>query len=65
LKYLVYRFDDKEKQDLSDANNIIALTKGSVFIDKDGGKNYRYVVTALDRLWNESEKSNTVELVAP
>lgn len=65
LKYLVYRFGANEKQDLSNAEHIIALTRNTAFIDKDGNKHYKYVVTALDRLWNESEKSNTAELVTP
>lgn len=62
IKYLVYRFGPDEKINLASAENIIALTQASSFIDKDGGKNYKYVVTALDRLWNESEKSNVVSL---
>lgn len=60
LKYLVYRFDAEEKVNLNNPENIIALTQASSFTDKETGKNYRYVVTALDRLWNESEKSNMV-----
>lgn len=62
LKYLVYRFDEQEKINLANADNIIALTKNKTFLDTDGSKNSRYVVTALDRLWNESEQSNTVIL---
>jgi uncharacterized lipoprotein YddW (UPF0748 family) len=60
LKYLVYRFESEEKINLNSAENIIALTQASSYVDKDGGKNYKYVVTALDRTWNESEKSNVV-----
>lgn len=60
LKYLVYRFDEQEKTDLSQTSHILVLTRSKSFIDKDanGTKRYRYVVTALDRLWNESDPSN-------
>ncbi len=58
LKYLVYRFDQNEKIDISDSRKIIALTQNRFFTDKDGNKNYKYVITTLDRLWNESEISN-------
>jgi len=61
LKYLVYRFGADEKINLGNADKIIALTSSKKFMDAEGGKNdYRYVVTALDRLWNESEQSNIV-----
>ena len=61
LKYLVYRFGADEKINLANADKIIALTSSKKFMDAEGGKNnFRYVVTALDRLWNESEQSNIV-----
>ncbi len=65
LKFLVYRFGQNEKTDFNNAANIIALTRGNNFFDKEGNKGYKYVVTALDRLWNESEKSNVAELATP
>jgi uncharacterized lipoprotein YddW (UPF0748 family) len=58
LKYLVYRFGADEKISLGNSENIIALTQANTFIDREGNKSYKYIVTALDRLWNESEKSN-------
>jgi len=64
-RYLVYRFDEDEKIDLSDAGQIIALTRNNSFLDKEGGRNFRYVVTALDRLWNESTPSNTATAATP
>ncbi len=60
LKYLVYRFEQNEKVDLTDARNIIALTQNKLFLDREGHKNYKYMVTSLDRLWNESEPSNII-----
>lgn len=59
LRYLVYRFDEDEKIDLERAENIISLTQSTSVLDQEGNERYKYVVTALDRLWNESEKSNT------
>ncbi len=60
LRYLVYRFEQHEKTDLTNSSKILALTRSKSFTDKDYDptKSYRYVVTALDRLWNESEPSN-------
>lgn len=60
IRYAVYRFSTKEQIDLSDAAKIIMLTHETGYIDTDykPGSGYRYVVTALDRLWNESGPSN-------
>lgn len=58
LKYLVYRFDKKELPNFNNAENIIALTQRNIFVDDSPNfKNYKYYVTALDRLWNESKPS--------
>jgi len=65
LKYLVYRFDRNEPADLSNASRIIALTQLTSFTDREGSRNYKYVVTALDRTWNESAPSNAVFLTTP
>jgi uncharacterized lipoprotein YddW (UPF0748 family) len=61
-KYLVYRFAAGEKVDLEDPGHILVLTQHASFLDKDyqTQKKYRYVITALDRLWNESPPSNIV-----
>jgi uncharacterized lipoprotein YddW (UPF0748 family) len=59
-KYLVYRFAPGAKIDLENADNIMALTQANSFLDRDNSKQYQYVITALDRVWNESEKSNIV-----
>lgn len=54
-KYVVYRFEKKEKIDISDASHIVAITTSSWYkLPYENGKNkYIYVVTALNRLDNE------------
>ncbi len=61
VKYVVYRFSAAEDVDLSDASKILAVTPDTFYkIDctkisaKD--RNFIYVVTALDRMNNESKK---------
>ena len=56
-RYVVYRFADKEKINLDDASHIIAVTPNTFFKlpYKDGRQKFTYVVTALDRLHNESK----------
>ena len=57
VQYVVYRFDNKEKIDLEDPSHIVAITRDT-FISlpyEDGKTRYQYVVTALDRLHNESK----------
>lgn len=55
--YAVYRFAKGEKVDLNQADNIVAITPQTLLkLPFDGGKQkYTYVVTALDRLQNESK----------
>ncbi|MBQ8672513.1 MAG: family 10 glycosylhydrolase [Bacteroides sp.] len=56
VQYVVYRFDAKEKVNLEDPSHIVAITRNTFYKlpYKDGKTKYRYVVTALDRLHNES-----------
>jgi hypothetical protein len=56
VRYVVYRFDKGEKVDLEDASHIVTITADNYYkLPYDDGKSsYRYVVTALDRLHNES-----------
>lgn len=62
LKFLVYRFKKGERIDLGNARKILTITKASQFIDHTAGnEKYTYLVTALDRTWNESVPSNMVE----
>ena len=57
VQYVVYRFDGKEKVNIDDASHIVAITRNNFYkLPYDDGKTkYRYVVTALDRLHNESK----------
>ena len=57
VQYVVYRFGDKEKVNIDDASHIVAVTRNNFYElpYKDGKNKYRYVVTALDRLHNESK----------
>lgn len=62
ISYAVYRFLKEETIDLEKSNHIIAVQKGNKFLFKNAShkKNELFVVTALDRLWNESKASNIV-----
>lgn len=62
ITYAVYRFKYNEPIDLNKSNHIIAVQKATSFTDKNSSKERKeiYVITALDRLWNESAASNTV-----
>ncbi|EJW99310.1 fenI protein [gut metagenome] len=65
VQYVVYRFDKKEKVNLEDASHIVAITRDNFYLlPYDEGKvKYKYVVTALDRLHNESKPAKkTVKL---
>lgn len=55
--YVVYRFAQDEKVNLNDAQGILALVKTTNFIDHTASseKSYTYLVTAVDRLHNESQ----------
>ena len=63
--YVVYRFNKEEKVDISQAAKIVTITQDTALKLPyvDGKTSYRYVVTALDRLQNESKiKSEKVDL---
>lgn len=55
--YAVYRFADKEEIDISNSNHLVAITSNNFYKlpYRDGKKKWVYVVTALDRLQNESK----------
>ena len=57
VQYVVYRFNDKEKVNIDDPSHIVATTRDNFYKlpYEDGKAKYRYVVTALDRLHNESK----------
>ncbi len=62
LTYVVYRFREQEQINLQKAENIIALTVAQNFTDRASAPGYKYVVTTLDRCWNESGASNIISL---
>ncbi len=55
-RYVVYRFARSEKQNLDDPSHIVGITYDQSFLlpYNDGKTKYVYVVTALDRMSNES-----------
>jgi uncharacterized lipoprotein YddW (UPF0748 family) len=59
--YVIYRFDAGEKVTLLDPKNILHIQYNTEAFYKDltteKGKTYLYVITALDRIKNESEPS--------
>ncbi len=62
IKYVVYRFTNNEPVNLDHPSKIISIQQSATFTDTEA-KNFKqctYVVTALDRLWNESKGSNHV-----
>ena len=62
--YVIYRFEEGEKIGILNARNILKISfeEYTSYIDTDveSGKRYNYLVTALDRLKNESEPSGPV-----
>lgn len=59
--YVVYRFAPKEKINIEDPSHIVAITS-QTFLQlpyEKGSEKFTYVVTALDRLQNESKKAKT------
>jgi len=62
--YVIYRFNGDEKVDLNDPKYILHIqyNTNTFFTDNNvkKGNTYLYVVTAIDRLKNESERSPTV-----
>ncbi len=57
IQYVVYRFGPKEKVNLDDPSHIVAITRNPFYkLPYETGKTkYRYVVTALDSIHNESK----------
>ncbi len=60
VRYGVYRFEKGEKIDLNNAARILALTPDTQYIDAVSPAGATYIITALDRLWNESAGSNRI-----
>jgi uncharacterized lipoprotein YddW (UPF0748 family) len=60
--YVVYRFDAGEPVDLSRSSAIVKITRDTHFrpAEKKNGR-HQYVVTVVDKCWNESAASNGVK----
>ena len=62
LQFAIYRFSENERTNNLSAAHLIDVVRGGNYVDKlIGTAKYKYVVTALDRLHNESAASNVVE----
>ena len=65
IQYVVYRFAKGEKVNLNDPSKIVAVTRENFILlpYNEGKVKYQYVVTALDRLHNESKAAKkTIKL---
>jgi hypothetical protein len=68
--YAIYRVNEKNDVDIQKAENLLTTVRktkpGEIYIDKTAvsGKTYTYVVTALDRLHNESIPSSKTTIQA-
>jgi uncharacterized lipoprotein YddW (UPF0748 family) len=62
--YVIYRFEGTERVDLGDPKNILHIqySTESAYIDAtaERGKTYSYIITAIDRLKNESDRSPAI-----
>jgi hypothetical protein len=62
--YVIYRFQENEKFDLGDPKNILHIQYDTTSLYMDSnvkpGQTYFYVITAIDRLKNESDRSPTM-----
>lgn len=55
--YLVYRFEEGEELDLDNPTRIVSVQRGTRYFDErvEKGKVYRYLVSSVDRMHNESQ----------
>lgn len=62
--YVIYRFNDGDKINVDDPKNILRIQYNNGLTYEDTtvqkGKTYLYVITAIDRLKNESDRSPTI-----
>jgi hypothetical protein len=59
--YVIYRFGNKEKTDLTNPSKIVCITRETSYLlpyDKGNAK-YKYVVTSVDRFHNETKKGKS------
>ena len=56
--FVIYRFDEEETISTTFSNKILSIQKNNEFVDTTAtlNKHYKYVVTAVDRLHNESKE---------
>ncbi|MDR2622788.1 MAG: family 10 glycosylhydrolase [Dysgonamonadaceae bacterium] len=59
--YVIYRFGNKEKTDLTDPSKIVCITRKTFYLlpYNTGKVKYKYVVTSVDRFHNETEKGKS------
>lgn len=63
--FAVYRFPEGVGQDISNPEYLLKLVKEPYYKpkdDKSGKRHYYYVVTAIDRCWNESEPGEALRV---
>jgi uncharacterized lipoprotein YddW (UPF0748 family) len=60
IRFAIYRFTNNEAVNLNRADKIIAISNKHEYLDPAANNfsSSTYIVTALDRLWNESKPSN-------
>ena len=62
--YVIYRFEGSEKIDINKPDNILHIQYDNSLTYQDNtvqsGKTYLYIITALDRLKNESDRSPAI-----
>lgn len=62
--YVIYRFEEGERTDINDPKSIVSIKYNTELFYDDNtaqkGKHYLYIVTAIDRIKNESERSPAV-----
>ncbi|HRP89562.1 MAG TPA: family 10 glycosylhydrolase [Edaphocola sp.] len=62
VKYVVYKFKKEEAINLNNSSKMFVLTQANTFTDNAvDATQSKYVITALDRLWNESKASAVLE----
>jgi len=67
--YVIYRFEGTEKIDVGDPKNILHIQYNTEPSYRDStiqrGKTYSYIITAIDRLKNESDRSPAIAVTIP
>ena len=67
--YVIYRFEGTEKVEIGDSKNILHIQYNAEPSFRDTnvqrGKTYSYIITAIDRLKNESDRSPAIAVTIP